>query len=756
MVAFAISLALPGLLVAEEDALLYDIDFSAPTHTLNATPATGFAKDRVSKVVFGSPTVVQEFGPLKDRPLLFRGRAKYDQIRLDLPEGTTSCRVAFDVATENLKDSQYNFAAYIDTPQVRVLHFHGGGNSIYKFPYDPPMTRPWVEGEISHIEIEADLTTNLWNIWKDGVLLSSSALNGSKLRSVRFSLSPWFAGAPDDLSVGVAIDNVKVWTKGAGELKGPETPGPGEVDPDDPRLYDIDFSGPVHTINSTPATGLESDRVSQVVFGSPTVVEEFGPLADRPLLFRGRSGYDQIRLDVRPGWSKYRIEYDVVTENLKDSDYSFGVTLDTPQVRNLNLHGGLNEVYNFPTPSVTEQIWRDGVASHFVIEADLEKDLWEVWQDEIRILSIPLGATDLKSVRFSLAPWIAGASGDLSVAVAVDNIKVVASNPVALTPPEKFSVTSREQAKGLLLSWTAERLAHFYRIHRGETDDFSKASRLADTNLSAYLDQTAERGVRYFYWVTSERLGFPGSAPAVASGVRGFLPVEDLSVVPDAQSVTLTWSATKGAEHYTVYRSANGDLSGATRLVRTGDSSFVDLDVVSGQTYFYWVLPGNAVAEAETGYQGDGFLSFIQPDLSVRSAAGVTAGVGITNATGTGQTVNSVTRSRRATAGEVAIGALGEGACAVVLSGPGGNRHLRTSYDLNGNVTAAMVAGRLAAAAGTEGKNVRVSILQQGSRKRASTWKTLVVPVRAGTPADGTVVDQVILRVRSQAAARKR
>lgn len=42
---------------------------------------------------------------------------------------------------------------------------------------------------------------------------------------------------------------------------------------------------------------------------------------------------------MNKGFDIYTLEFDVYTDNLRDSDYSFTVNVDTPQVQNYDFHG---------------------------------------------------------------------------------------------------------------------------------------------------------------------------------------------------------------------------------------------------------------------------------------------------------------------------------------------------------------------------------------------------------------------------------
>ncbi|MCF7805737.1 MAG: fibronectin type III domain-containing protein [Candidatus Marinimicrobia bacterium] len=72
-------------------------------------------------------------------------------------------------------------------------------------------------------------------------------------------------------------------------------------------------------------------------------------------------------------------------------------------------------------------------------------------------------------------------------------------------------------------------------------------------------------------------------------------PPTGLTAVASPDSVVLTWDANTESDlrYYKVYRGDTGDLNTATSLVTTGDTSYTDASIDSGQVYYYWVLAGD-------------------------------------------------------------------------------------------------------------------------------------------------------------------
>ena len=189
-------------------------------------------------------------------------------------------------------------------------------------------------------------------------------------------------------------------------------------------LYDLDFTAPEIGSYST-------------VFGSPTVVSSFDGLTDA-LLFHAVSSYDQIKLEVGAAAPGYQIGFDVVTHGLRNSQYLFTALLDTPEIRSVDFHGGLNSIYVFQpfSGSGTLQSLVDDAVYHLDLTIDLPANLWRISINDVPCFSSPINASDIGSIRFSLAPAILGAGDSPSTQVAIDNIRVD-----AIPEPSAYALT---------------------------------------------------------------------------------------------------------------------------------------------------------------------------------------------------------------------------------------------------------------------------------------------------------------------------
>ncbi|MCB1875601.1 MAG: hypothetical protein KDH88_06460 [Chromatiales bacterium] len=197
----------------------YRIDFGSPPHTVGGTPATGSGPDTVSAVVFGQPVVAASYGPQLDETLVFNPDLEtMQQIRLDLNRGYDNYRIGFDLVTDALAGSDYNFAVLLDTDvtDTKSLNFHGSVGVRTFNPTQAPLDRarilgPLSDGTLVHVEVEVDLLDNSWTASSTAFAGFSGSFDpvGTDLSSIRFSIAPWTGSTPDP-TVFAAIDNIVV------------------------------------------------------------------------------------------------------------------------------------------------------------------------------------------------------------------------------------------------------------------------------------------------------------------------------------------------------------------------------------------------------------------------------------------------------------------------------------------------------------------------------------------------------------------
>jgi len=190
------------------DEVFYYITFSSPEHTVGQVPVTGNSPTRPSQIVFGSPIVSSSLGLLQDQPLVFNTAGNspsfyYDQIRLNMNNGTGFYYISFDVVTQNLIGSTNHFVFLFDSPKATRIEFKNNGFlSMFK--------RPYQDGELLHFEVLLDFPQKWITVYINGVKYLDGSTDISYFRSIRFSLGLVSSGSSPNHDTYVGLDNIIV------------------------------------------------------------------------------------------------------------------------------------------------------------------------------------------------------------------------------------------------------------------------------------------------------------------------------------------------------------------------------------------------------------------------------------------------------------------------------------------------------------------------------------------------------------------
>lgn len=168
------------------------------------------------------------------------------------------------------------------------------------------------------------------------------------------------------------------------------------------------------------------------------------------------------------------------------------------------------------------------------------------------------------------------------------------------TPQFSDVITSAQQ---VTLYWNSVENATSYRIYRADSYEGSKKL-LKAVNTTTYTDTTAEEGKSYYYFVKA----YSGNFNMLSNYSEGYLaeiPVTpegpaNVKAVSGGGNATITWDAVEDATSYRVFRSTS--LTGTRTLEKVRTSTYyIDTNVDTGTTYYYWIVTYNA----DTGCKSD-------------------------------------------------------------------------------------------------------------------------------------------------------
>lgn len=199
-------------------------------------------------------------------------------------------------------------------------------------------------------------------------------------------------------------------------------------------------------------------------------------------------------------------------------------------------------------------------------------------------------------------------------------------------PPAPAKVTAWPGNNCNLLSWPVTPGATSYKILRSTTSRSGFASIGTNvgpvcgsgSNNAAYLDTNALNGTNYYYAVQSVNpvntsINSTQSAAAMPSaGLPAAVPAAPTGVAATAghTNVVLLWSASPGANYYSVWRSTLVNTGGGSTNVlstnilsnSTTNATFTDTAVTDGTYYSYFVTAANAA-----GTSGNSAAAYATP-----------------------------------------------------------------------------------------------------------------------------------------------
>lgn len=160
--------------------------------------------------------------------------------------------------------------------------------------------------------------------------------------------------------------------------------------------------------------------------------------------------------------------------------------------------------------------------------------------------------------------------------------------------PVITEVTNSEN-NSLTVSWSAVAGAQGYGVYRSlvRTRGYKLVQELDGTSFS-WTDTQVEAGTKYYYKVSAATLvngatSYGAKSVSKSKWTRSDAPGGLGASQSGSGGVTLSWTPSKAATSYRVYRAQGAD-SAYTRIAsKIVDSSYTDSGLVAGETYFYRV-----------------------------------------------------------------------------------------------------------------------------------------------------------------------
>jgi hypothetical protein len=203
--------------------------------------------------------------------------------------------------------------------------------------------------------------------------------------------------------------------------------------------------------------------------------------------------------------------------------------------------------------------------------------------------------------------------------------------PHAEPPPFPANVRASDGAFswGIRVSWNPSPGASTYRVFRANSLDGNKTS-LANVAANTYDDYSAWAALTvHWYWVIACTEGGSCSGQGNAYGTPDFgfrgLAVPDVSASDGTRTdgVSIVWTASQGADSYTLYRGSS-DQGYSTSLQGLTGTSYLDTNALRGVLYFYWVKAVAVEDDSAMGGPDSGFRNF-EPPAGVSASDGTYA-----------------------------------------------------------------------------------------------------------------------------------
>jgi fibronectin type 3 domain-containing protein len=198
--------------------------------------------------------------------------------------------------------------------------------------------------------------------------------------------------------------------------------------------------------------------------------------------------------------------------------------------------------------------------------------------------------------------YVISAINTIATCESANSAEVSATATGSCTPPDAPLITATVGDGSVTVSWAAVPGAVSYSVARSQTDGTGYATIGTVTTGTAFTDGTVASGVTYYYVVTASNGNCRSSNSNQAASSPNCTPPaapKNLTATPADGSVTLTWTASLGAVHYSIYRNNTG-VEPFAFVNSTAQLTFTDSGLTNNIGYYYVVRASNGSCASES------------------------------------------------------------------------------------------------------------------------------------------------------------
>ncbi len=151
------------------------------------------------------------------------------------------------------------------------------------------------------------------------------------------------------------------------------------------------------------------------------------------------------------------------------------------------------------------------------------------------------------------------------------------------------NIKTKNQTKGVLISWDKQEDADAYKIFRKEKGkEKVEIAHISEKETNTFLDTTVSNCVKYNYTVSVVKGDITGEESEKTEIMFVKTPVLKKAVNGKGY-ITVSWKAVSGVSKYRVYKKTGNSDWDYIKTVNSPNTSFKDEKVVNGKTYLYTV-----------------------------------------------------------------------------------------------------------------------------------------------------------------------